>query len=195
MMNCNYSLCSDENILSLIREEGDELAFETLYNRYFKVLFNFAYSKVGDRFAAQEIVQELFVHLWQRKTTLAADNTKALLFSIIKRRIISHYRKELTRQQHYGEFGKQLSEATESADQPLLASELQNHYQESLQHLPPKCQEVFVLSRQGFANKQISEQLDISEKTVEQHITKALRLLKLHLREHIVSAFLYIFFF
>ena len=56
-MNNFYATCSDENILALISEQDDELAFAELYDRYFKTLFNYAYSKVNDRFTAQEIVQ------------------------------------------------------------------------------------------------------------------------------------------
>ncbi|WP_229206888.1 RNA polymerase sigma factor [Dyadobacter crusticola] len=194
-MNHIYTSCSDENILALIREQDDELAFETLYSRYFKPLFNYAYSKVNDQFAAQEIIQELFVNLWQQRTTLHANCCRSLLFTIAKRQVISFYRKEYTRLHHYDQWKAERIEVDDATDQPVLVADLQHRYEEGLHLLPAKCQEVFVLSRQGFANKQIGEQLAISEKTVEAHITRALRVLRSHLKEHIISAFLFSVFF
>nr|WP_295921560.1 RNA polymerase sigma-70 factor [uncultured Dyadobacter sp.] len=190
MMNNIYATCSDENILALIGEQDDELAFEELYNRYFKSLFNYTYSKVNDRFTAQEIVQELFVSLWQQRGRQQVVSCNSFLFTIAKRLIISFYRKEYTRQHHYGQWEIHRPDNSDFADQPTLASDLQTRYEEGLHLLSPKCQEVFVLSRQGFSNKQIGERLDISEKTVEQHITKALRILKEYLKEHMICALL-----
>lgn len=190
MMNNIYASCSDENILALISEQDDGLAFEELYNRYFKILFNYAYSKVNDRFTAQEIVQELFVNIWQQRRQNRVECCRSFLFTAAKRLIISFYRKEYTRRHHYGQWEIHRSDASYPADQPTLASDLQSRYEEGLHMLSPKCQEVFVLSRQGLSNRQIGEQLGISEKTVEQHITKALRILKAHLKEHMICALL-----
>jgi RNA polymerase sigma-70 factor (ECF subfamily) len=190
-----YKSCSDENILALIREQDDELAFETLYSRYFNPLFNYAYSKVNDQFAAQEIIQELFVGLWQQRQSLEATCCKSLLFTIAKRQVISFYRKEYTRLRHYDQWKVERTAFDDTTDQPVLVADLQNRYEEGLHLLPAKCQEVFVLSRQGYPNKQIGQQLAISEKTVEAHITRALRVLRSHLKEHIISAFLFSVFF
>ncbi|MCF0070744.1 sigma-70 family RNA polymerase sigma factor [Dyadobacter sp. CY261] len=190
MMNNFYATCSDENILALISEQDDELAFAELYNRYFKTLFNYAYSKVNDRFTAQEIVQELFVNVWQNRRQNHVECGRPFLFTIAKRLIISFFRKEYTRQHHYGQWEIHRSDSSDAADQPTLASDLQNRYEEGLHLLSSKCHDVFVLSRKGFSNKQIGEQLGISEKTVEQHITKALRILKAHLKEHMICALL-----
>lgn len=187
-MNNFYATCSDENILALISEQDDELAFAELYSRYFKTLFNYAYSKVNDRYAAQEIVQELFVNIWQQRRQNQVQCGRSFLFTIAKRLIISFYRKEYTRQHHYGQWEIHHSETSDFADQPILASDLQNRYEKGLHLLSPKCHEVFTMSRRGLSNKQIGEALNISEKTVEQHITKALRILKEHLKEHMIYA-------
>jgi DNA-directed RNA polymerase specialized sigma24 family protein len=81
-MNNFYATCSDENILALISEQDDELAFAELYDRYFKTLFNYAYSKVNDRYAAQEIVQELFVNIWQQRRQNQVQCGRSLLFKV-----------------------------------------------------------------------------------------------------------------
>jgi RNA polymerase sigma-70 factor (family 1) len=184
-MNVMYITYSDENILALIGGSDDEAAFAELYDRYFQTLFNYVFSKVNDQFAAQEIVQELFVSIWQQRHRNQIQVCRPYLFSIAKKLIITFYRKEFTRQRHYSQWEIQRDELGSPADQTLLTHDLQHHYEEGLHLLSPKCKEVFLLSRQGNSNREISLLLKISEKTVEQHISKALRVLKAYLREHL----------
>lgn len=194
-MNSFYSTYSDENILKSIGENNDERAFAELYNRYFRLLFNYTFGKVNDRFAAQEIVQELFVTIWQQRQRSTVQCGRSYLFSSAKNLIISYYRKEYTRRFHYNQWEVQSDDSIELADQQILTSDLQDRYEKGLYQLPPKCKEVFLLSRKGHSNREIARQLEISEKTVEQHITKALRVLKDYLKEHFVYTFLLISFF
>ena len=194
-METCYITYSDEKILYLIAEEDDRHAFTELYNRYFKILFNYTFSKVNDEFIAQEIVQELFVSIWQKRNTNSILVCRPYLFSIAKRLIITHYRKQNTRQQHYSEWTYRTDLLSENTDHQLLTSDLENSYQDSLQLLPPKCKQVFLLSRQGHPNRKIAEELSISEKTVEQHISKALRVLKESMKEYITYSILFFILF
>jgi RNA polymerase sigma-70 factor (family 1) len=194
-MNSTYSTYSDENILKSIGENNDELAFAELYNRYFRLLFNYTFSKLNDRFAAQEIVQELFVTIWQQRHRTTVQCCRSYLFSSVKNLIISHYRKEYTRRFHYNQWEIQSDDSIELTDQQILTSDLQHRYEKGLHLLPPKCKEVFLLSRKGHSNREIARQLEISEKTVEQHMTKALRVLKEYLKEHFAYVFLLISLF
>ncbi len=177
-MGERYITVSDEEILALISEESDETAFEELYDRYFKALFNYIYSKVADEFVSQEIVQELFVSIWSQRHNRSVHSCRAYLFSIAKKLIITYYRREFTRRKHYDQWEQQAETAVNSTDHSILTKDLENRYHEGLQHLPPKCREVFILNRSGHSNREISEALHISEKTVEQHVTKARRYLK-----------------
>ncbi|KAA9349421.1 RNA polymerase sigma-70 factor [Larkinella humicola] len=189
-MNRTYSTCSDETLLKSMGDNDDERAFAELYNRYFRSLFNYAYSKVNDQFIAQEIIQELFVSVWQQRDRPPVQCTRSFLFSCVKNRVISYYRKELTRRYHYNRWETQTDDSNALTDQQILTSDLQHQYEKGLHQLPPKCREVFLLSRKGLSNREIALQLTISEKTVEQHITKALRVLKAYLKEHFVYLFL-----
>ncbi len=182
-----YLTCSDEEILEMIMDQDDPLAFAELYDRYFRPLFKFTLGKVNDQFAAQEIVQELFISIWQQRQRSHIQTCRLYLFSVVKKLIISYYRKEFSRNHHYSQWQiGQTGEGAHSADQPALFADLQNRYEAGLRLLPPKCHEVFLLSRQGMANKEIAEQLNISEKTVEFHITKALKILKEYLKDHFI---------
>ncbi|GAB3689572.1 RNA polymerase sigma-70 factor [Spirosoma flavus] len=173
-------------------ESNDQKEFADLYNCYFRPLFNYTFSKVNDQFVAQEIVQEAFISIWRQRSSQTIESSRSYLFSTAKNLIISHYRKEYTRQYYYTQLETQQEEYTDATDQQLLASDLQEHYEKGLQLLPPKCKEVFLSSRKGQSNREIAQQLAISEKTVEQHITKALRLLKSYLKEY--YAYLLLFF-
>lgn len=187
-MKPSYFNHSDETLLKLICENNDTSAFEEVYSRYFKILFNYVFSKVNDQFVAQEIVQVLFIRLWQSRSKAQIQLCRPYLFSSVKNLIISHYRKELTRQEHYVEWQKVQTDTTNITDQKILTSDLQFRYDEGLHLLPPKCRQVFILSREGYSNKKIATELLVSEKTVEQHITKALRVLREHLKDHFAYA-------
>lgn len=194
-MSLPYTNLSDEEILVIISTDGDRKAFEELYLRYSDVLFNYIYARVGDRFIAQEIVQELFLSLWQKRVDLSVSVCRSYLFSAAKNLIISNYRRELARQRQNTRWESGREHEADFTYQHALAEDLQAHYQKGLHLLPPKCQQVFALSRQGFSNREVAVQLEISEKTVEQHITKALRLLKVYLKEHLAYGVLLLTFF
>jgi RNA polymerase sigma-70 factor (family 1) len=194
-METCYITYSDEKILLLITDEDDRQAFTELYDRYFKILFNYTFSKVNDEYIAQEIVQELFVSIWQKRSTNVILVCRPYLFSMAKRLIITHYRKQNTREQHYSEWTYRAVLLADNTDHHLLSSDLENSYQDSLQLLPPKCKQVFLMSRQGHPNREIAEKLSISEKTVEQHISKALRILKESMSEFFTYSILFFILF
>lgn len=185
-MSQAYVTFSDEELLLVIRDQGSEEAFGELYERYFRPLFNHVYSKVNDEFLAQEIIQELFLSLWQQRHKNTILICRPYLFSSAKKLIISHYRKEFARKHHYSQWEASRNDVTNSTDQETLAADLQSQYEKGLYLLPIKCREVFVMSRQGLSNREIALQLAISEKAVEKHITKALRILKYHLRDYFI---------
>ncbi len=193
-METHYAHFSDEELLTGLTVRDDRKAFETLYCRYSARIFDYVHVRVNDRYTAQEIVQELFVGLWQKRASLSIKTCRAYLFSAAKNLVISHYRQEMARaarQQNWA--GEQQPEA-ELTYQETIARDLNVRYEQGLQLLPDKCQQVFTLSRDGLTNREVARQMNISEKTVEQHITKALRFLKVYLKEHLAYLFLFWFF-
>lgn len=186
-----YKDHSDAQLVTLLAED-DQAAFDALYERYFTRLFNYAYQKTEDRFTAQEVVQELFIHLWQQRRQLTITGTvSGYAFASAKHLIIDQYRRQTTRSRHADAFANGQSAVSNQTEEQVRVDELLEHYERSLGLLPEKCRQVFVLSRQGFTNREIARQLAISEKTVEQHITKALRLLRQHLPEHLTLLLLF----
>ena len=184
-METHYTNLSDEELLIKLTVSDDRTAFETLYLRYASPLFDYVHARADDRYTAQEIVQELFLGLWQKRKSLSVQTCRAYLFCAAKNLIISHYRKEISREMRQKTWETGRSQIEEHTYQEAIAQDLRVRYQKGLKQLPEKCQRVFTLSRDGLSNREVADQLNISEKTVEQHITKALRFLKVYLKEHL----------
>ncbi len=194
-METNYTHSTDEQLLAYLRDNDDRRAFETLYGRYSTRIFDYIHPRVSDRYTAQEIVQELFVSLWQKRGNLSVLTCRAYLFAAAKNLIVSHYRKEMARTARQKSWEAARPQEEEHTYEETLVQDLRVRYQEGLGLLPDKCQRVFSLSRDGLSNREVADQLNISEKTVEQHITKALRFLKVYLKEHLAYLAVLIPFF
>jgi RNA polymerase sigma-70 factor (ECF subfamily) len=184
-MEIKYASLTDEELLDLLRDNDDRKAFEIVYVRYSTRIFDYIHARVKDRYIAQEIVQELFFGLWKKRRRLSVLTCRGYLFSASKNLIISHYRKEIARTARQKNWEAERSQQEEHTYQETLVQDLRVRYREGLNLLPDKCQRVFALSRDGLSNREVADQLNISEKTVEQHITKALRFLKVYLKEHL----------
>jgi RNA polymerase sigma-70 factor (family 1) len=180
-----YQTYTDFDLISLLKGD-DVLAFETLYTRYFGKLYNHAYEKLHDRFLAQEVVQDLFVSFWQNRYKIEVHTSLASYFFVaIRYLIINQFKKQLIYEQKIDTLTLTQNQITDETNEWLDYKDLQTEYQAALNTLPEKCREVFTISRNGATNKEIAEALNISTKTVEQHITKALRTLRILLNSRL----------
>ena len=175
----SYSLLSDIELLDLIRSE-DRSAFSQLYTRYWKKLFIVAANKIGQAEEAEEIVQDIFISLWQRRSSLQITGTLHTYLAVsVKYRvlkILSHRYQHQKYSTHSLNVNSELSNATLEL---LDFDELKSTLESLVAELPEKCRIIYKLSRdQGLSHRQIAENCGISEKTVEAHITKALKVLK-----------------
>jgi RNA polymerase sigma-70 factor (family 1) len=181
----SYQAYTDFDLISMLKTD-DVLAFDTLYARYFGKLYNHAYEKLHDRYLAQEVVQDLFVSFWQNRYKVEVHTSLASYFFVsIRYLVINQFKKQLAYEQKIDKMTLTQSQITDETNELLDATDLQNEYEAALQELPEKCREVFTMSRNGATNKEIGEALNISTKTVEQHITKALRTLRVLLNSHL----------
>jgi RNA polymerase sigma-70 factor (family 1) len=169
----------DSELLEMLREEYDTLAFSELYNRYWDRVFSAAYKRVRSVEVAEEIVQDLFTDLWSRRKSLdIKSELPVYLFSAVKYRVINYLHKEQVKNS-FATNGTVYTEFDNSTEELVIANDLKSHLENKVQSLPDKCREVYELSRNGHqSNKAIAQQLSISEKTVENQITKALKKLR-----------------
>ncbi|WP_262697166.1 RNA polymerase sigma-70 factor [Chitinophaga lutea] len=159
---------------------GDEKAFNTLYERHFIRLVNLAYKKTGDSAAAEELVQDVFLSFYRQKHQLRDDTLpESYLFIALKNRVFNYHRQLLAQLRKDAALWKQASMQPREVNVQLELKELQAYVKARIQELPPQCRAVFLLSREDqLSNKEVAERLNISVNTVEQHMRKALRILR-----------------
>ncbi len=163
----------------------DKVAFDYIFNYYYSSLCAFSMQYVNDRETVEDLVQELFVTLWIEAPKLQIQSSlKAYLFASVKNRCFDYrkHKKVTEKYQTYFLFSSETS--NNSADNYFSESELRQTIQKSLEKLPPRCREIFELSRiEGLPNKDISGKLEISKRTVELQISNALKILKKELAD------------
>ena len=179
-------LFDDSQLLDQVRSHNS-IAFESLYEKYWKRLYDFAKAKTRDTYVAEEIVQDLFVTLWEKRESLQVANLQSYLFTAVRNKVIDYYKEKI-----FSELEN--IEPASAPDYPIFLDELEAAMQVAVSRLPEKTREIFLLNR--FGNKtarQISVQLHIPERTVEYHITQALRALRVLLKDYIISVLAVIF--
>jgi RNA polymerase sigma-70 factor (ECF subfamily) len=162
--------------------------FEEMYKTHYKMLRNAAENIIGDNDAAHDVVQEVFLKLWNRKDDATIIlNQKAYLFKSVINASITYLENNKSKIR----IGDLKIESSGSTDSKILVKELEAKIQLALNALPPKCKAIFVLSRfEGLKNKEISEFLGLSLKTVENQMGIALKKMKEDLKPYLTKEFL-----
>jgi RNA polymerase sigma factor (sigma-70 family) len=150
----NLPFDTDQDLLADIAK-GDSRAFEILYRRYFSKLYGAAYKRLQDKELTEEVLQELFVNLWERRTSLPIENIENYLFTSIKYLVIAQFKKNML----YEKYSLSINQ-TENDDnfteQSVAFDELNQAYQQALLTIPERCREVFLLKRNGLSLREIS---------------------------------------
>lgn len=189
---------ASNDILNKIKS-GEEASFEKVYRYYYPRLIYFAKQYVLDAEASKNIVQDVFTELWAKRITLHEDtNLQAWLFTVTKNKSLKTI-SQLKSRQNYDNYLKSrqlevnFKSLSEFDTSNLVFEELQAQIQASIEKLTPACRKVFEMSRfEDKKNKEIAEELNLSVKTVEAQISKALRTLKTDLKNYL--PLFYIFF-
>jgi RNA polymerase sigma-70 factor (family 1) len=181
-----YAALSDADLLVALQAD-DAGSFAEIYARYCYPLFTLAYHKLKSRETAEELVQDLFENLWHRRAAHDIQQLKHYLFSALRYRIINYVKAQQVRTGYelYCRLGA--SEADTTTEEALASNELRAVLLDSLRKLPAKSREIFQLSRlEQYSVAEISGRVNLSEKTVEYHLTKSLKLLRGYLREFLI---------
>jgi RNA polymerase sigma-70 factor (family 1) len=169
---------SDKELLQAIRL-GDEKAFQCIFDRHWNTLFSFVYKLISDEDQTKDILQNTFLEIWKRKDTLIVeDSIMPYLFKIAKNDVISLFRKDKVRLQGDEILVRNLQSA-DLPDERMLASELQQTIDTELVKMPFNMRQCFHLSRyENKSVRDIAEELRLSEQTVKNNISEALRRLR-----------------
>lgn len=173
---------SDEQLLQQLQLERNAVAFTILYERYWEKLVTIAYIRLQSTMDAQEVVQEVFLDIWKRSENIHIKHSfNTYISAALKYKIITFLAKRKNEADRQAKL--KLTEMDSSTEQWLSYQQLKDELESSIQSLPEKCRLVFRLSREkGLSEKEIAATLNISLKTVESHMSKALRALRASLR-------------
>ena len=163
----------------------DDVAFEHLFKAHFKALHAYANVTLGDEEQSEEIVQAVFIKLWEKRELLHIDTSvKAYLYRSVHNDCLNYikHNKVKAKYEDYATYSG--SELTASAAKQLELKELEWHVHEAMKELPTQCRTIFQMSRfEELKYKEIAQQLNISIKTVENQMGKALKLMRVKLRD------------
>ena len=173
-------------------KQGEIKALEDIFYLYSLSLTRYAFHFVNDEERAKDMVQEVFYKLWRDREHLTVDTSlEAFLYTCVKNECLNFLKHERIRGK-YAWFRKRLRaieiqqyDYEDPSQENLRMEELQEKIDSILESLPDKSRQIFKMSRfEEKKNKEIAEELDISLKAVEKHITRALKHLKKHLRKN-----------
>jgi RNA polymerase sigma-70 factor (ECF subfamily) len=167
-------LLNDEQLLRAMAG-GEHEALEQLYSRYWQHLFTAAYNVLKNKAACEDIVQEAFLQLWQRREQLDIKTSlEAYLFSIVRYTVFKYIKKEQAHSRVFKNLEERLHYIT--PEDIVVEKNIRSQLAGIVNSLPGKCREVYILSRdEELSHHEIATRLNISTKTVENHITIALK--------------------
>jgi RNA polymerase sigma-70 factor (family 1) len=190
-MDTNFIKDSD---LIIALKEGDSKAYTFLVNKYHHKLCVYVFSLTKDNDLAEDIVQNVFMAIWNKKHKLKEDFAmKSYLYKSVYNEFIDQYRKEKSvlplEKKHFDALSSIVEEEDENSLEKLIKL-----VKQEIENLPPKCKQTFLLSKQdGLTNIEIAEFLNVSIKSVEAHITKAFSILRKTLGDKVNSVLFLLF--
>jgi RNA polymerase sigma-70 factor (ECF subfamily) len=166
---------------------GDIAAFEMLFRTYYQSLCNYAYTFVRDREEAEEVVQSTFMGVWEKRDNLTIHTgVKPYLYAMVRNACLNLLKHEKIKQRHAAMEIASGERSAESVARTVEASELEHRIVNAMSKLPEQCRLVFKLSRfEELKYAEIAEQLNISVKTVENQMGKALRVMREQLKDYL----------
>jgi len=171
---------TDYTDLELVRlvAEGDERAYTELFERYWERMVMVARAKLGNTEDAKEVVQIVFIDLWNRRQKLSGvGHVEHYIAVSVKYQVLAHLGRAYRREQV--EAAREMVDADDQTRAWLDFQDLQAQLERSVNRLPEKCQLVYRLSRQsGLSTQEIANEMGISQKTAEAHLTKALKTIR-----------------
>ncbi|MDP4205738.1 MAG: RNA polymerase sigma-70 factor [Bacteroidota bacterium] len=185
----------EKTITRLTNSEED--ALDELYKHFYPKLYYFSKSFLKFETDVEDVLQEVFVKIWINRENINDSLTfSSYIFTITKNALLNHLRSKLKEQSFRTELATQVISSEFTWQESTDYNEIQQQVNSLINSLPEKRQQIFRLSREeGLSNKEISKRLGISVKTVEDHMTHALRYLKIHLKEAGIVSLLYFYLF
>ena len=166
-------------------QKGDRLAFKKIFDTFYKGLFLFAQKYITESDTAEDLVQEVFVMLWEKYDTIEDLSTlKAFLYVSVRNKALNHFRHQKIVAEHQKEVIHAKSEESFFKNH-LIEEETYRLLLDSIEQLPEQTKKVCMMSMNGIQNAHIAEELELSTSTVKYHKKQALSILRERLKDHI----------
>jgi len=180
---------SDANLWLRVRE-GDEVAFKEIFERYNGLLYSHVINKLDDEDEARDMVQDIFIALWEKRSTIHEVNIAGYLFTAARNKVLNSIRHKKIISKFEKDFRNFAGDhAANNVENSIYKRELEAIIEMEIAALPERMREVFELSRKGcLAHQEIADQLGISKHTVNDHIKASLKILRLKVK--MISLFL-----
>ncbi|HEY9257714.1 RNA polymerase sigma-70 factor [Chitinophaga sp.] len=177
---------TDKELVGLVHSQPLE-AFRLIYQRYWEPLFNIAFKRLQDAEEARDIVQEVFVTVWDQRAQLQArESLLPYLQVILRNRIFNLYARNEVKLRYIVETQWQATFAHNNVAQQLTLKELQHIVNDAIAQLPPRMQEIFLLNREEqLSPAEIAEHLSLSVQTVKNQLHRATEKMREHLRSKV----------
>jgi RNA polymerase sigma-70 factor (family 1) len=173
---------------------GDEKAFEHLFRHYYQRLCHYAFTILHDKDEAEEVVQQVFINIWGKKNNINVETSiQAYLYRATNNTCLNKLKQKKVYSIHQEQVKHENPVAEESTSETVISNELRDSINDAVELLPEQCKLVFQLSRfEGMKHQEIADELSISVKTVENHIGKALKHMREHLKDYLTFLVLFI---
>lgn len=175
-------------------KNNDPFAMEQIFHAHWENVFDAAFKKLGDEALAQDITQEIFISLWEKRSKLElTGDLSGYLYGAVKHRIVDYYRSNAIKDDHRNELAFLMNQKKVNApDENLIFQDTAREVEAAMQCLPERMRLVISMSRQEDKTvKEIAGELNVSVQTVKNQITAAMKILRENLSYILIIAFLW----
>lgn len=175
----DYASLSNSDLVILLRR-GNPMAFTTIVDRHYDLLFSFAYRRLEEKEQAKDIVYDVFAYLWEKHEAIEEIiNLEAFLITMVKGKVFNYYQRQKVSRKYIENFQKYLDNYQNDTDYLVRHNDLSALIEREIAALPEKMRVVLELSRkQGMSRKEIADHLDMPENTVKTNLQRALKQLR-----------------
>jgi RNA polymerase sigma-70 factor (family 1) len=176
-------------------QNGNKAAFYEIFERYWDTLYNAAYIRLRAHEEAEEIVQELFVTLWDKRGTLEIINLPVYLHVAVRKRVLNTIRRKIT-EQKYWDYCSDFFPALHNTTEDMVSfDELTHEIEMAVNRLPERSRQVFKLNKlEGKPIAEIALFLKLSERSIEYDLARSIKALRLHLKDYILLALAFLIY-
>lgn len=177
---------SENDALLIKLKNGEASAFEEIYNQYRSKIYSYALKLCKSTVIAEEITQEVFIKIWQKRDQLNPElHFGAYLKKIVLNDVLNHLKKVAREKTLQDELFSYLSTIKNSSEDRLLEKELLKTYEEAIAQLPPQKKIIYQLSRnEELTHDEIAQKLNISKNTVKNHMVEATKFIRQYVSKH-----------